>query len=70
MTEYPSTPPPVDPTPVPKVVAATVAGAAATIIVVLIGVIFDAEVPAGVEGAIAVLFSFVAGYITPPRGNG
>jgi hypothetical protein len=68
MTELPTTPPPVDPTPVPKVVAATAAGAFATIVVVLIGVVFDADVPAGIEGALAVLFAFVAGYLTPPRG--
>jgi hypothetical protein len=50
--------------PTPKVVAAT-AAAAATIIVVIITAITGNDVPAGVEGAIATLLAFAAGYLAP-----
>jgi len=60
--------PKADPTPAPKVVAATAAAAAATCIVVLISVLTGGQVPVGVEGAIATLLAFAAGYMTPPRG--
>lgn len=49
--------------PTPKVVAAT--AAAATIIVVIITAITGNDVPAGVEGAIATLLAFAAGYLAP-----
>jgi hypothetical protein len=45
------------------VVAAT--AAAATIIVVIITAITGNDVPAGVEGAIATLLAFAAGYLAP-----
>ncbi len=48
-----------------KVVAAGIGGAAATILVWLISVLFNLEVPAEVGAAIATVFSFVAGYLTP-----
>jgi hypothetical protein len=60
--------PKADATPAPKVVAATAAAAAATCIVVLISVVTGGQVPVGVEGALATLLAFAAGYITPPRG--
>lgn len=64
---HPSEPPsePTGGAPVPKVVAATAAAAAATIIVVIIGMITGTDVPAGVEGAVATLLAFAAGYLAP-----
>lgn len=72
MSDWPDEPsertaPPAKPSaaPVPKVAAATAAAAAATIIVVLVNLFTDTDVPAGVEGAIATLVAFVAGYLAP-----
>lgn len=67
------TEPPTDPTPpakpgaepVPKVVAATAAAAAATIIVVAIGALTNYDIPPGLEGAIATVIAFIAGYLAP-----
>jgi hypothetical protein len=56
--------------PIPKVVAAGIAGAAATVIVILIQSVTGEQAPVGLEGAIATLCAFAAGYITPPQGVG
>lgn len=55
-------------TPVPKVVAAALGAAAATLAVWLISAAANSEPPVGVEGALATLFAFAAGYMTPPAG--
>ncbi len=55
--------------PQPKVVAAGLGGALATIVVWLIGVLFRVDVPPAVAAAIATVFSFAAGYITPPNSS-
>lgn len=54
--------------PVPKVAAAGAAGAAATVLVLLVQAWTGSSLPPGVEGAIATLLAFAAGYLTPPRG--
>lgn len=51
--------------PVRKVTAAGVGGAAATVAVIVLQMATGTEVPVGLEGALATLFAFVAGYITP-----
>lgn len=55
--------------PVPKVTAATAAAALATVVVVLVSAITGKDAPTGLEGALATLLAFVAGYLTPPRGS-
>lgn len=50
--------------PTRKVTAATLGAAVASIIVTLITEFTGADLPVGVEGAIAVLVTFVAGYLT------
>lgn len=55
-------------TPVPKVAAATTAAALATVVIVVIEAITSADAPTGLEGALATLFAFGAGYLTPPHG--
>ena len=52
---------------VPMTVGAATAGAAfATVISLLLSSFWD--VPTGFEGALATVFAFAAGYLTPPRG--
>lgn len=51
--------------PVTKVIAATLGAAAATIIVATVTAIWNLDTPAGVEGALATLLAFLAGYIVP-----
>jgi hypothetical protein len=52
--------------PVPKVTAATAAASLATVVVILIQAFTGANAPVGLEGAIATLFAFAAGYMAPP----
>lgn len=54
--------------PVPKVTAATFGAGLATIIVAVIDMVTSADIPAGLEGGIATVAAFAAGYLTPPRG--
>lgn len=54
-----------DKTPVPKVSAATTAAALATVVIIIIQGVTDTEVPVGLEGALATIFAFVAGYLAP-----
>lgn len=51
--------------PVPKVTAATAAAAAATLTVIVIQSLTGSDAPVGLEGALATLFAFVAGYLAP-----
>ena len=53
--------------PVPKVVAATVGAAAVTVIMVIISTATGWDIPPGLEGAVAVLITFIAGYLAPRR---
>lgn len=55
--------------PVPKVAAATAAAALATVLVILVSAISGKEPPTGLEGAVATLLAFAAGYLAPPRGS-
>jgi hypothetical protein len=55
--------------PVPKVAAATAAAALATVIVVLVSAITGKDAPTGLEGSLATLLAFAAGYLAPPRGS-
>ena len=57
-------------TPVPKVVAAALGAAAATVVVIVVAGVTNTATPVGLEGAIATLFAFAAGYLTPPAGTG
>lgn len=57
-----------DRTPVPKVAAATVAAALATVVVIVVKTLTGADVPVGLEGALATIFAFVAGYLAPRTG--
>lgn len=50
--------------PTRKVTASAVGGATATVVVILLNWIVGTDAPAGLEGALAVLFGFVAGYLT------
>ena len=54
------------PTPMPtrKVTAGAIGGAAATVLVVVIQMIFNTEFPAGFEAAVAVILGFIASYFT------
>lgn len=52
--------------PVAKVTAATAGAAAATVVCLIAGIWVD--IPTGLEGALATVFAFGAGYFTPPRG--
>lgn len=52
--------------PVAKVTAATVGAAVATAACLVASIWTD--VPTGLEGALATVFAFGAGYLTPPRG--
>lgn len=54
-----------DKTPVPKVAAATVAAAVATVVVIALQTLTGTEVPVGLEGALATIFAFIAGYLAP-----
>ena len=54
--------------PVAKVAAATAGAAVATVICLIIDAFNgDAGIPTGLEGALATVLAFGAGYITPPR---
>lgn len=53
------------PMPVRKVYAATLGAAGATIIVTLAQSIWSWDAPVGLEGAIATVLAFAAGYLTP-----
>jgi len=53
--------------PVAKVTAATAGAAVATVICLVISI--WADVPTGLEGALATVMAFAAGYLTPPRGQ-
>lgn len=56
----------IEPTRAPtrKVTAAGVGGAAATIVVIGIQMFTGAEIPMGLEAALATVFAFGAGYMT------
>ena len=54
--------------PVPKVVAAGLGGAVATILLWLVEVTTGVEVPALVAGAATTLLAFAAGYLKAPAG--
>lgn len=51
-------------TPSRKVAAGAVGGAAATVVVILLQWLVGTEVPVGLEGALATLLGFAAGYLT------
>jgi hypothetical protein len=53
--------------PVPKVASAGITGAAVTLIISALGY-YGIELPPEVAAALATLFAFVAGYLTPPGG--
>lgn len=53
--------------PVAKVAAATAAAALATVVVIVVQAATGADAPPGLEGALATLFGFLAGYLTPAR---
>jgi hypothetical protein len=51
--------------PVPKVAAATAAAALATVVVIVVQAVTKADAPVGLEGALATIFAFIAGYAAP-----
>lgn len=51
--------------PVAKVAAATAAAALATVAVIAVQAFTDADAPPGLEGALATIFAFLAGYLVP-----
>jgi len=53
--------------PVTKVAAATAGAALATVICLVASIWVD--VPTGLEGALATVFAFGAGYIAPPKSS-
>lgn len=50
--------------PTNKVTASVLGGAAATVVCVIVQMITGVEFPTGFEAAVAVLFGFIAGYVT------
>ena len=56
--------------PVPKVVASGATGAVVAILVWGVQTYGGVEIPAEVAAALTTVFSFIAGYITPPAGTG
>ena len=60
------------PTPAPttKVTAFTVGAALATVAVTLAHTTWGVQFPAGFEGALAVIFGFIAGYFVKERPQG
>jgi len=50
-----------------KVVASTLGAAVSTVIVWLVNVIWNKEVPSGVNIAFATIATFLSGYLTPER---
>lgn len=51
--------------PVPKVTAATAGAALATVCVIVVATLTGSNVPPGLEGALATVFAFIAGYLAP-----
>lgn len=54
--------------PVPKVAVAGITGAVVTILIWAMKQYGGVELPADVAAAVAAIFCFAAGYITPPGG--